>query len=117
MQHIQQLTQSQRAFTYVPATQFPLAILVKLDGFKGNLQLSPATLAKIFQGKITKWNDAAIVADNTVVNAKTKKKTVAKLPATDITVVYRSDKSGSTGILTGWFVADCCFSLGSTCKI
>jgi phosphate transport system substrate-binding protein len=92
-------------FTYVPATQFPLAILVKLDGYKGNLQLSPSTIAKIFKGTITKWNDAAIVADNTVVNAKTKKKTVAKLPATDITVVYRSDRSGSTGILTGWFAA------------
>lgn len=93
------------AFAYVPATQFPLAILAKVDGFKGTLQLSPTTIAKIFLGKITKWNDAAIVADNTVVNAKTKKKTVAKLPATDITVVYRLDKSGSTGILTGWMVA------------
>ena len=92
-------------FAYVPATQFPLAILVKLDGYKGTLQLSPATIAKIFKGTITKWNDPAIVADNTVVNTKTKKKTVPKLPATDITVVYRSDKSGSTGILTGWMVA------------
>ena len=93
------------AFAYVPATQFPLAILAKLDGYKGTLQLSPSTIAKIFKGTITKWNDAAIVADNTIVNTKTKKKTVPKLPATDITVVYRSDKSGSTGILTGWMVA------------
>ena len=90
------------AFTYIPATQFPLALMVKLDGFKGTLQLSPATVAGIYAGKITKWNDPAIVADNTVVNAKTKKKTVAKLPATDITVWYRLDKSGSTGIFTAW---------------
>ena len=89
-------------FTYIPATQFPLALMVKLDGFKGTLQLSPATVAGIYAGKITKWNDPAIVADNTVVNAKTKKKTVAKLPATDITVWYRLDKSGSTGIFTAW---------------
>ena len=89
-------------FTYVPATQFPLALMVKLSGFKGTLQLSPATVAGIYAGKITKWNDAAIVADNTVVNAKTKKKTVAKLPSTAITVWYRSDKSGSTGIFTKW---------------
>jgi phosphate transport system substrate-binding protein len=90
------------AFTYIPATQFPLALMVKLDGFKGTLQLSPASIAGIYAGKITKWNDPAIVADNTVVNAKTKKKTVAKLPATDITVWYRLDKSGSTGIFTAW---------------
>ena len=91
-----------KAFTYIPATQFPLALMVKLDGFKGTLQLSPASVAGIYAGKITKWNDPAIVADNTVVNAKTKKKTVAKLPATDITVWYRLDKSGSTGIFTAW---------------
>lgn len=90
------------SFAYIPATQFPLALMVKLDGFKGTLQLSPATVAGIYAGKITKWNDAAIVADNTVVNAKTKKKTVAKLPATAITVWYRLDKSGSTGIFTKW---------------
>lgn len=93
------------AFAYVPATQFPLAVMAKVTGFKGTLRLSPATIAKIYQGKITKWNDAAIVADNTVVDPKTKKKTVAKLPATAITVWYRSDKSGSTGIFTGWMAA------------
>ena len=90
------------AYAYIPMTQFPLAIMARLDGFKGTLQLSPATITKIFAGKITKWNDAAIVADNTVVNTKTKKKTVAKLPATAITVNFRDGKSGSTGILTGW---------------
>lgn len=90
------------AYAYIPITQFPLAVMARIDGFKGTLQLSPATVAKIFTGKITKWNDAAIVADNTVVNAKTKKKTVAKLPATAITVNYRNGKSGSTGIFTGW---------------
>ena len=92
-------------FTYIPATQFPLALMVKLDGFKGTLNLSPATVAGIYAGKITKWNDAAIVADNTVVNAKTKKKTVAALPDTAITVWFRLDKSGSTGIFTNWMKA------------
>lgn len=90
------------SFTYIPATQFPIALIVKLDGFKGTLQLSPATVAGIYAGKITKWNDAAIVADNTVVNAKTKKSTVAKLPSTAITVWYRLDKSGTTGTFTNW---------------
>ena len=92
-------------FTYIPATQFPLALMVKLDGFKGTLNLSAETIAKIYTGAITMWNDPAIADDNTVVNAKTKKKTVATLPSTAITVWYRSDKSGSTGIFTAWMKA------------
>lgn len=89
-------------FTYIPASQFPLAVIVKLNNFKGTLQLSPSTIAGIYSGKITKWNDPLIIADNTIVNSKTKKKTVTKLPSTSITVWYRSDKSGSTGIFTKW---------------
>jgi phosphate transport system substrate-binding protein len=95
-------------FIYVPLTQFPLALIVKLDGVK-DLQLTPATVAGIFSGQIKKWNDPKIVADNTpVITSKVKGKTVTKagkaptLPATDITVVYRSDSSGSTTILTDW---------------
>jgi phosphate transport system substrate-binding protein len=93
-------------FFYVPATQFPLAVFAKLDGFTGTLNLSPKTISGIYAGTITTWNDAAIAADNTVttVDKKTKKKVTkaAKLPSTAITVWYRSDKSGSTGILTNW---------------
>lgn len=93
-------------FVYIPASQFPLAIFAKIDGIKGALNLSPKSVSGIYAGTITKWNDASIIADNTVttVNKKTKKKvtTVAKLPSTDITVWFRSDKSGSTGILTNW---------------
>lgn len=91
-------------FVYIPAASFPIAVFAKLDGFKGPLNLSQKTVTAIYAGKITKWNDKAIVADNTVVNAKSKKKTVAKLPALDITVWYRSDKSGTTGVFTNWLV-------------
>ncbi len=98
-------------FVYVPLTQFPLALIVKLDGVT-NIQLSPATVAGIFAGQITKWNDAKIVADNTpVTTSKVKGKTVTtkgkapKLPDTAITVWYRSDSSGSTNILTSWMSA------------
>ena len=98
------------SFTYVPAAQFPLAIFAKIEGFTGKINLSPNSVSGIFGGTIKKWNDASILADNTTsvttVDKKTKKKvttkSVAKLPATDITVWYRSDKSGSTGILTNW---------------
>jgi phosphate transport system substrate-binding protein len=56
------------------------------------LRLSPETLADIFLGKITKWNDPAIAKDNGG----------AKLPATDITVARRSDGSGTTYVFTDY---------------
>jgi phosphate transport system substrate-binding protein len=89
-------------FAYIPASIFPIAVYANLPGFKGTLNLSPATVSGIYSGKITKWNDAAIVADNTVVNPKTKKKVVTALPNLDITVYYRFDKSGTSEIFTDW---------------
>ncbi|HUW78400.1 MAG TPA: phosphate ABC transporter substrate-binding protein PstS [Candidatus Nanopelagicaceae bacterium] len=86
-------TESQPAdFVHVPNVAFPVAIEYKLAGFKGTLNLGRTTAAKIFAGQIKMWNDPAIVADNNN----------AVLPATPITVWYRSDKSGTTGIVTNW---------------
>ncbi len=59
---------------------------------KGAIVLDGATLASIFLGKITKWNDAAIAALNPGV----------ALPAKDIVVVHRSDGSGTTFIFTNY---------------
>ena len=89
-------------FVYIPASVFPIAVYANLPGFKGTLNLSPATVSGIYSGKITKWNDAAIVADNTVVNPKTKKKVVTALPNLAITVYYRFDRSGTSEIFTDW---------------
>ena len=89
-------------FAYIPASIFPIAVYANIPGFKGTLKLSPATVSGIYSGKITKWNDAAIRADNTVVNAKTKKKVVTALPNLDITVYYRFDRSGTSEIFTDW---------------
>lgn len=47
----------------IPAYISPIAVIYNLDGVT-DLQLSPSTIAKIFLGKITKWDDAAIKADN-----------------------------------------------------
>lgn len=78
----------------VPTYVSPIAVIYNLDGVK-NLQLSPATLGGIFEGKITKWNDAAIKADNPD----------ADLPSTDITPVHRSDDSGTTKNFTAYLEA------------
>jgi phosphate transport system substrate-binding protein len=69
----------------------PIALVYNLPAVK-NLQLSPDTAAKIFSGKITTWDDPAIKADNPG----------AKLPATTITPVHRSDESGTTKNFTDW---------------
>ena len=70
---------------HIPVYISPVAIPYTLDGVDG-LQLGPDTLAKIFDQKITNWNDAAIAADNPD----------ATLPDLKITVVNRSDESGTT---------------------
>jgi phosphate transport system substrate-binding protein len=59
------------------------------------LNLDSDTIAKIFLGKITKWNDPAIVALNAGI----------KLPATDIKPVHRSDSSGTTNNFTSYLTA------------
>jgi phosphate transport system substrate-binding protein len=69
----------------------PIAVVYHLEAVK-ELNLAPATIAKIFDGKITKWNDPAIAADNPN----------ASLPATDITPVNRSDESGTTKNFTDY---------------
>jgi phosphate transport system substrate-binding protein len=56
------------------------------------LKLSPETLAAIFLGKVTTWNDAAIAKDNPG----------ATLPATPLSVAHRSDGSGTTNIFTDY---------------
>ena len=58
----------------------------------GTLKLDGATLADIYLGKITKWNDPAIAALNKDL----------KLPDQDITVVHRSDGSGTSFIFTNY---------------
>jgi len=68
-------------WTYVPYVAGGLSIAYRLDEIKGTtLQLKMATVAKIFSGKITKWNDPLILADmdDNPLWANSKKKSDAK---------------------------------------
>ena len=76
---------------HLPMVIGPIAVVFNVTGVD-NLQLKPATLAKIFAGKVTKWNDPAIAADNAG----------AQLPATTIQTVHRSDESGTTDNFTNF---------------
>ena len=82
------------SFVYVPTVAGPITVSYNLSGVD-KLQLSPDTLADIFQAKITKWNDPAIAKDNQGVS----------LPATPITVAHRSDGSGTTSNFTKYLTA------------
>jgi phosphate transport system substrate-binding protein len=70
---------------YFPVVIGPITMAYNLSGVS-NLKLDPTTIAGIFSGKITSWNDQAIKADNPGVN----------LPSTPITLAVRSDSSGTT---------------------
>jgi len=77
--------------------QFPVAagaitVSYNLSGIKSGLKLDGPTVAGIFMGKIKTWNDPAIKALNPGVS----------LPSTSITVVHRSDSSGTTEGFTTW---------------
>jgi len=63
-----------------------------IPGVTGALNFTPESISGIFLGRISKWNDPAIVAANKGVN----------LPANDIVVIHRSDGSGTTYIWTDY---------------
>ena len=80
-----------------PVLQFPVAagaitVSYNLSGVKSGLKLDGPTVAGIFMGKIKTWDDPAIKALNPGMS----------LPSTAITVVHRSDSSGTTEGFTTW---------------
>ena len=122
-------TPSVSTVIHIPVVAAPVAIAYNVTGFNGQLFLSKQTLANIFAGKITKWNDPAIAADNagtkaSVVYKKDAKGNVIKvkgkpvvlkktsmvagttLPDQNIRVVYRSDSSGTTQNLVNFFISE-----------
>jgi phosphate transport system substrate-binding protein len=83
-----------------PALQFPVAfgaitVSYNLAGVKSGLKLDGATIADIYLGKVKTWNDPAIKALNPGIS----------LPSTSITVVHRSDSSGTTSGFTKFLAA------------
>ena len=79
----------------IPMVTGPIAVSYNLKDVKDPITLTPAVLADIFNGKITKWNDPAIAAVNKGVT----------LPAKDIKVFFRSDESGTTENFTKYLAA------------
>lgn len=77
---------------HIPTVLGAVVLTYNLEGVSKPLRFSPDVIADVFLGKITKWNDPRIKADNTDAN----------LPAADITVVHRADASGTTFVFTDY---------------
>jgi phosphate transport system substrate-binding protein len=78
----------------LPITAGGIAIIYNVKGVT-NLKLTAATLAKILQHQISKWNDPEIAAENPG----------TKLPAEPISLYYRQDGSGTTSVLSSFLTA------------
>jgi phosphate transport system substrate-binding protein len=75
---------------HIPTVLGAVVLTYNLSGTTERLRFSPDTIADIFLGKIKRWDDDKIKADNAGV----------ALPAADITVVHRTDGSGTSAIFT-----------------
>ena len=80
------------AVLHIPTVLGAVVVTYNVPELKRPLRLDGAALADVFLGKITKWNDARLVALNPGM----------KLPATDILVVHRSDGSGTSYVFTDY---------------
>lgn len=85
-----------RTYRYIPVVGGPIAIMYNIPGIgNAKIKLDAATVAKIFSGKITKWNHSGIKALQT-------SDIKSKLPNKAIRVVYRSTNSGTSENLTDY---------------
>src|SRR5438552_4959480 len=71
---------------HIPTVLGAVVLTYNLQGITQPLRFSPDVIGDIFLGKITKWNDPRIKADNAD----------AALPTADITVVHRAESSGTS---------------------
>jgi phosphate transport system substrate-binding protein len=77
---------------HIPTVLGAVVITYNLQGLAQPLRFSPETIADIFLGKLKRWDDPRIKADNPGID----------LPAADITVVHRSDGSGTSAVFTDY---------------
>ncbi len=80
------------ALLHIPTVLGAVVLTYNLQGVSAPLRFSGDVVADIFLGKITRWNDPRIKADNPS----------ATLPANSITVVHRADGSGTSYVFTDY---------------
>ena len=87
-----QLLAAPGSILHLPTVLGGVVPIYNIDGVEAELKFSGPLLADIFLGKVTKWNDPSIMKLNPRVS----------LPGGDITVVHRSDGSGTTYIFVDY---------------
>jgi len=87
-----QLEDAKQKILNIPTVLGAVVLAYNIPGVSGEVKFTPEALAGIFLGKITKWNDNAITSVNPGM----------KFPDKDITVVHRSDGSGTTFIFADY---------------
>jgi len=81
-----------RKLLHIPTTLGSVVLTYNVEGVSEPLKLTAEAVSEIYLGKIKKWNDPKITKENKGV----------KLPAKEISVVYRSDGSGTTAVFTDY---------------
>lgn len=87
-----QLKEAPAEILHIPMVAGAVVVTYNIPKISKQINFSPAVIADIFLGKITKWNDKGLVKDNPTVN----------LPDKKIIVVHRSDGSGTTYIFVDY---------------
>jgi phosphate transport system substrate-binding protein len=87
-----ELKASPAELIHIPTVLGAVVITYNLQGVSKPLRFSPDVIADIFLGKITKWNDPRIKADNAD----------ASLPSAEITVVHRAEASGTSFVFSDY---------------
>lgn len=88
----EQLKALKKPLFHIPTTLGAVVVCYNLPGVTGELKLDADVLAGIFLGEIKNWNDPKIAAINPDL----------KLPNKDITIVHRSDGSGTTAVFVDY---------------
>ena len=91
----EQLAAAPHPVLHIPTVAGAVAVVYNLPGLEGSLKLAPAVLGDLFLGRITRWNDPRIAQTNPDL----------ALPDAAVSIVHRSDGSGTTAILTEYLSA------------
>ena len=87
-----ELARAGRPIIHIPTAIGAVVVVYNLPRVPNGLKLTPGLISGLFLGKITVWNDPAIAAVNPGV----------RLPAFKVSVVHRSDGSGTTFVFTDY---------------
>lgn len=91
----EEMSRAKGPVLHIPTVIGAVVIAYNVPGLRDTIRLTGAEIADIFLGRITRWNDPRLAAQNPGLS----------LPASDILVVHRSDGSGTTYVFTDYLAS------------